>query len=175
MGGLGDGNAWGYIHTGHGIFSTAAFWNNSIYIVPAGGPMTSYAAKIGPPPALTFPTQTTGVSPAGGFHWPGATPSISATGTTNGIVWALDTSQYCTPQSSACGPAILHAYDATSLAEIWNSSLAAVDAAGNAVKFAVPTVANGKIYVGTRGNNSGGVTSSTSTPGELDVYGLKSN
>ena len=176
MGGLGDGNAWGYINVGHSIFSTAAFWNNSIYIVPAGGPLTSYGALIVPATGgLTFPTQTNGVSPAGGFHWPGATPSISATGTTNGMVWALDTSQYCTPQSSGCGPAVLHAYDATSLVEIWNSSTAAADAAGYAVKFAVPTVANGKIYVGTRGNNIGGVTGSTSTPGELDVYGLKSN
>jgi hypothetical protein len=36
-------------------------------------------------------------------------------------------------------------------------------------------VANGKVYVGTRGNNTGGVGSSTTTPGELDVYGLKQN
>ena len=35
------------------------------------------------------------------------------------------------------------------------------------------TVANGRVYVGTRGNNAGDVDSSTSTPGELDIYGLK--
>ena len=109
------------------------------------------------------------------FGFPGSTPSISATplGTAS-IVWALDNGQYCTPQSPGCGPAVLHAYDATNLAnELWNSSQAAANAAGYAVKFTVPTVANGKVYVGTRGNDTGsGVPTS---PGELDVYGLLPN
>ncbi len=86
----------------------------------------------------------------------------------NGIVWALDNKQYCTPQAPGCGATVLHAYDATNLAhELWNSSQNAADKAGFAVKFTVPTVANGKVFVGTRGadNGGGGV-------GELDVYGL---
>ena len=57
--------------------------------------------------------------------------------------------------------------------ELWDSSEESADAAGNAVKFAVPTIANGKVYVGTRGNNTGGAYGSTSVSGELDVYGLK--
>ncbi len=90
------------------------------------------------------------------------------------MVWGIETTNYCTNQSHGCGPAVLHAYDASNLAsELWNSGQNAGDAAGNAVKFTVPTVANGKVYVGTRGNNTGGVFGSTSVSGEVDVYGLK--
>ena len=101
-------------------------------------------------------------------------PSVSASGSSNGLVWALDVSQYCTGRAPGCGPAILHALDATDLSsEAWNSAQVTTDAAGNAVKFTVPTIANGKVYVGTRGNNTGGVFGSTTASGELDVYGLK--
>jgi hypothetical protein len=121
----------------------------------------------------TFSTSFTSQS-SSSYGFPGATPSISSTGASNGIVWAIDSSQYCTPQSPGCGPAVLHAYDATNLAkELWNSSQGSGNTAGNAVKFTVPTVANGKVYIGTRGNNTGGTTSSA--PGELDVYGLEPN
>jgi hypothetical protein len=174
LGGYGDSNAWQEINTGHGIFCTAAFWNNTIYLATVHGALTSYSLDASSTP-IQFALQSTATSPSGGFGFPGATPSVSSSGSTNGLVWALDTSQYCTNQSQGCGPAVLHAYDATALTELWNSSLAGggADAAGYAVKFAVPTIANGKVYVGTRGNNIGGATASTSAPGELDVYGLK--
>jgi hypothetical protein len=71
------------------------------------------------------------------FYYPGATPTISSNGTTNGIVWAYE--------RNASDQAILHAYDATNLkTELFSSGVISI-----AVKFAVPTVCNGKVFVGT--------------------------
>ncbi|MGC2331271.1 MAG: hypothetical protein WA581_07455, partial [Candidatus Acidiferrales bacterium] len=172
MGGLGDTNAWQNFNIGHGIFSTGAFWNDNYYIAGLNGPLISYSFN-----SSTDLFNTSVVSQSSTtYGFPGSTPSVSSTGSSNGIVWALNSSAYCTNQSKACGPAVLHAYDATTLTtDLWNSSMVAADAAGNAVKFTVPTVANGKVYVGTRGNNIGGAYGSTSVSGELDVYGLKPN
>jgi hypothetical protein len=169
MGGLGDASARQRFTLGSSIFATGAFWNNHFYIAAAGVSLVSYSFDS---TTNLFITPASSQS-AAKFGFPGATPSVSANGNANGIVWALESSQYCTTQSPGCGPAVLHAYDGTNLAtELWNSSQGTGNAAGNAVKFTVPTVANGKVYVGTRGNNTGGVTSSTTVPGELDVYGL---
>jgi hypothetical protein len=170
MGGLGDGHARQFFALGHAIFATGAFWNNTFYIAGLNGPMNAFAFDPG---TGMFNATATSQSHAT-FGFPGSTPSVSALGSTNGIVWSLDNGQYCTHESRGCGPAVLHAHNAANLAmELWNSSLVAADAAGNAVKFTVPTVANGKIYVGNRGNNTGGPDSSSSTPGQIDVYGLK--
>jgi len=163
-----NSNAVQIFSVGNGIFSTSAFWNNSLYIAPAGGPLQAYPFSTSTGKFNTGSATSAGVS----FGFPGATPSISASSASNsGIVWAIDSSMYCTPQSPGCGPAVLHAFDATKLStELWNSSQVAADKAGNAVKFVVPTVANGKVYIGTRGSSTtnGGI-------GELDVYGLKPN
>jgi hypothetical protein len=165
-----NSNAHQSFATGYGVFSTAAFWNNTLYVAGSGGGLHSY----------TFDTNTgffnSGASSIGShsFGWPGASPSISSQGTSNGIAWALDTHPYCTGQSSACGPTVLYAMDATHLStQLWTSALVAADAAGNAVKFTVPTVANGKVYVGTRGADTG--TGTAAVLGEVDVYGLKPN
>jgi hypothetical protein len=160
LGGLGDAASVQEIALGHGIFGTGAYWNDYFYLVGAGGPMAAYLLN----PAI--PQFTLAGTSANSYGWPGATPAVSAAGTSNGLVWALDTNSYCTKQSSSCGPAVLHAYNATSVTtELWNSSMVSTDAAGNAVKFTVPTIANGKVYVGTRGNNSGGVYGSTTVSG----------
>jgi chitodextrinase len=166
-----NSNAYQYFNIGHGIFSTAAFWNNSLYISPAGSGLQSYAFD---PVAGTFNSGAAGIG-GHSISWPGSTPSISAPGASSGgIVWTIDSSPYCTQQSKSCGPEVLYALDAGKVStELWNSSTAAGDQAGNAVKFTAPTVANGKVYIGTRGNDTGAGTSSVL--GELDVYGLKPN
>jgi hypothetical protein len=170
MGGLGDSNARQYFNIGHRVFATGAFWKNTFYIAGSHGPLVSYSFNSS---TNLFNTSVASQSSTI-YGFPGATPSISSTGSSNGIVWALDNTNYCTTEAPSCGPAVLHAYDATTLSsDLWNSSMVSEDAAGNAVKFTVPTVANGKVYVGTRGNNTGGVFGSTSVSGELDVYGLK--
>jgi hypothetical protein len=175
MGGLDDSSSSRSRQTfniGAGIFATGAFWNNTYYIVPIFSPLVAYPFDTSTNMFNVAASTTAGTS----MGFPGATPSVSATGNSNGIVWALDNHSYCTPQSSGCGPAVLHAYSAASVTtELWNSSLVATDAAGNAVKFTVPTIANGRVYVPTRGNNIGGAENSTTTPGELDVYGLQPN
>ncbi len=154
------------------IFATPAFWQNKLYLAGAGGPLVAFTVD---PNRGQFTNTAAPPQSAAVFNFPGVTPSVSANGATNGIVWALDNSQYCTPAPvlPACGASVLHAYDANNLAaELWNSSLMAADKAGLAVKFTVPTIANGKVYVGTRGSDTG---TGSPNPGELDVYGLKPN
>lgn len=166
-------------------FSTPAFWNNGLYYFGVtfgagathNGQIYTFNATNG------MFNQTAASATPTGFGFAGASPSISASSATeNGIVWAIDTATYGqnsppagTPPPKG-GPAVLHAYDATNLGtELWNSGQNATrDKAGNAVKFTVPTVANGKVYIGTRGSDDSVPADHTSstTFGELDVYGL---
>ena len=139
------------------LFATPAFWNNTLFIAGSNGPLQAYALDA--TSGLFNPTPAS--SSSGLFPGRGATASISANGNSHGIAWAVDTSQYGGSSQYGTGPAVLHAYDATSLGhELWNSAQAAGnrDQAGNAVKFTVPTIANGKVYIG--------------TTSEIDVYGL---
>jgi uncharacterized protein YjdB len=146
------------------IYATGAFWQNTFYIAggtensPSATPLYAYTLNPSTSQFNTVPSS----SSAELFHERGTTPSVSSHGNSNGIVWAIDASQFGGRSTSGTGPAILHAYDATNLnSELWNSSQVTRDQAGNAVKFTVPTVANGKVYIG--------------TTSELDVYGLLPN
>jgi hypothetical protein len=133
-----------------GYWSTAAYWNGNVYLLGVRGPMTQWTLNNGLLPAA--PTHSGPTS----YTHPGATPSVSANGATNGIVWAIETQG----QVQGGGAAVLHAYDATNVAiELYNSNQAGTrDVPGAAVKFSVPTIANGKVYIGTQT--------------DVDVYGL---
>ncbi|MGH9744765.1 MAG: putative Ig domain-containing protein [Candidatus Acidiferrales bacterium] len=159
------------IITGTGSsFSTPAFWQNTLYFFGFNGFGKAYTFLTASDTFSTTLASATSIS----FSFPGSTPSVSSSGSSNGIVWVIDSRAFGTNNTapSSAGPAILHAYDATNLAaELWNSTMSSSDTAGNAVKFTVPTVANGKVYVPTRGNDT--TTGSGTVFGEIDVYGLK--
>src|SRR5579862_1507045 len=123
----------------NGAWSTAAYWNGNVYYMGRGDFLKSFALVNGK--LSTTPTKSSEV-----YNYPGATPSISANGTTQGIVWTIDTEAYATS-----GPAILQAHNASNVAQtLYSSSTnSSRDNPGAAVKFAVPTVVNGKVYVGT--------------------------
>jgi hypothetical protein len=164
---------------GGASFSTPGFWNNTAYFfgVVIGGTLAGESFEFNTGTGMFNGTASNQTPSKFGFA--GATPSISASSaTTDGIAWAIDTGAYGTSDSgpSAAGPAVLHAFDARNIStELWNSAQASGgrDTAGNAVKFTVPTVANGKVYIGTRGNDD--TLGDGTTFGELDVYGLLPN
>lgn len=119
---------------GGGVFSMPAFFNNTVYYGAVGDALKAFpvtTARLAAAPS----SQSTHH-----FGYPGTTPSVSANGTTNGIVWAIENTG-----------AILFAYDATDLTkELYNSNQAANNRdhfSGN--KFITPMVVNGKVYVGT--------------------------
>ena len=134
-------------------FSTPAYWNGSIYYCGSNGQLSVYPISGGVVSSVASSFVPFFI------RFPGATPSISSNGTTNGIVWAVDSSNYGS-DGPPSAPAILHAFDATNVAhELYNTTQAPNrDVMGQAVKFVVPTIANGRVYVGTQT--------------ELDVYGL---
>jgi len=128
-------------------FGTAAYFNGRIYVHGIQDVLKVFTLSGGL--LSTSPT----VQGTTTFGFPGATPNISADGATNGIVWELQS------DGAANGTlAVLHAADASTAAQLYSSGSSS-DQAGPAVKFTVPTVANGKVYVGTQT--------------QLNVYGLR--
>jgi hypothetical protein len=125
-----------------GIWAAPAYFNNTVYYGDVGGTLKAF------PIANALLAATPSSRSAITFGYPGTDPSVSANGTaspvTNGIVWAIENG----------GIGVLHAYDATNLAnELYNSNQAAAGrdqfpTDGN-VKFVTPMIANGRVFVGT--------------------------
>jgi PA14 domain/Chitobiase/beta-hexosaminidase C-terminal domain len=128
-------------------FSSPTYYNGHVLFQGDLDPLMSFPIKNG-----VLGTNPTLLSSYG--YYLGSTPTISANGTTNGIAWTLENGAY------GRSPAILHAYNADSPAsELYNTGFAGVrDVPGICVKFTVPVVSNGKVYIG--------------TSYQLDVYGL---
>jgi hypothetical protein len=118
-----------------GIWSMPAFYDDRLYFGPVGQPILEFQFKNAK--LLTSPVAQTSNS----FGYPGATPSISSNKGAEGILWAAENTD----------PAVLHAYNAITLLELYNTNQAASDrdhfGAGN--KYITPLIANGKVYVGT--------------------------
>jgi len=129
--------------------STPAYWQGNIYYISNKDKLKMFTLTDG-----TLSSSPTSSS-LNSYGYTGSTVSVSANGPTNGIVWALDTAAFRT-----AGAAQLYAYDATNVSdELYDSTQAGSrDTLGAANKFAVPTVINAKVYVG--------------TTTELDVFGL---
>jgi hypothetical protein len=141
------------VHTGvkalNNIFSTPAYWNSNLYIHCSGDVLHIFSWSNG----LMSNDPITSGQFVVNTH--GATVSISSNGSNNGIAWEIDNSNF-----SSNGAAVLRAYDANNVAnELYDSTQAGSrDTAGLALKFTVPTIADGKVFVGTQN--------------ELDIYGL---
>jgi uncharacterized protein (TIGR03437 family) len=115
-----------------GLFGNPAYFDHSLYFCGAGNDLMAFSisnAQMSATPTSQSEEQ---------FGFPDCVPTISANGTSNGILWALE------PAGD------LWAYDASDLTKPLYSATqnAGRDVAGKTVEFSVPTVANGKVYAG---------------------------
>ena len=133
-----------------GVFGQSAYWNGNLYTAAIADYLKQFTIASGN--ISTTPlSHSTGI-----YNRRGGSPVVSANNNSAGIVWVIDVSGY------PSAPAVLDAYDATNLAtQLYTSPTSGTGAAGLAIKFASPTVANGKVYLGTQG--------------QLDVFGLLPN
>jgi hypothetical protein len=118
-----------------GVWAMPAYFNNTLYYGSVGQAIKAFSFQNA---LLTSPSSQTSIA----FAYPGATPSISANGTSSGIVWATENTS----------PAVLHAYAATNLAqELYNTTQAPghKDRLGAGNKFITPMIASARVYVAT--------------------------
>ena len=133
------------LHFAGGIYSAPACWNGHVYVQASNDRLSDFVLNRGQLP--DHPSFTAAQT----LGNPGATPVVSANGTRNGIVWLIETKAW---NDFTDRPAVLHAYDAANVAhELYSAP------AGAAMRFTVPTIANGRVYVPAKG--------------EVDVFGLR--
>jgi hypothetical protein len=122
-----------------GVFGGEAFWNNKVYFGGHSDHLKAYTFDPVAQKLSSGPTSSTTQT----YGFPGPTPVVSANGTSNGIVWALEENS---------STAVLHAYDANNLGtELYNSEQnAGRDRVGGRIKFAAPSVADGLVFVGSQ-------------------------
>jgi hypothetical protein len=118
-----------------GIWSMPAYFGGRLYFGPVNQPILAFQFKSAKLETATVAKTTNS------FGYPGTTPSISSNKNQNGIVWATENTN----------PAVLHAYNATNLQELYNTNQAAGgrDNFGAGNKYITPLIINGKVYVGT--------------------------
>jgi hypothetical protein len=149
-----DSHAVQVLHSGGGIYAAPSYWNGHLYILASNDFLSDFLLKNG---RLSDRPVMQGTQRFGN---PGATPAVSANGTRNGIVWFIETKVW---NDFSNRNAVLHSFDAGNIRrELFNSEEnSARDRAGAALRFTVPAVINGRVYVEAKGH--------------VDVYGLLTN
>ena len=139
---------------GGGIYAAPAYWNGHVFVLASNDVLKTFTLDRG---VLSDAPAASGQQK---FPNPGAGPVVSANGMRNGIVWLIETKVWNDYNSTKVS--ILHAYDAVNVSrELYHSEQnSARDRGGLTVRFTIPTVANGRVYIGAKG--------------EVDVYGLLS-
>jgi hypothetical protein len=133
-----------------GIYAAPSFWNGHVFVLPSSEPLHDFSLEHG---RLNVETVKKGTQR---FANAGANPVVSSNGTRDGIVWLVESKTW----NGADKPAILHAYDAANVAkELYNAEQnSARDRAGLTLRFTIPTVVDGHVYVCAKGR--------------IEVYGL---
>ncbi len=119
----------------HGVWGVPAYFNSTVYYCARDATLKSFSIANGK-------LSTTPVETGASFTYPGVLPSVSANGTSNGIVWAIENT----------GNAVLHAFAANDLTqELYNSDQASSgrDHFGSGNKFITPMIADGKVFAAT--------------------------
>ena len=124
-----------WLRTSLGVFGVPAYFNSTVYYCDVNATLKSFSITTGKLPSTPVQTWAS-------FTYPGVLPSVSANGTSNGIVWAIENT----------GTAVLHAFAANDLSqELYNSNQASNnrDHFGSGNKFITPMIADGKVFAAT--------------------------